>query len=372
LKIAFVINSLEGGGAERVVCTLARHYRAEGHTVVIVTLQGSTTAYQLPADIIVHPLRPRRLMQGIGRLAFLPLAAFELATVLARERPDATLSFLTRSNLAHLLTRFMGNSRPIYISERVDGEAEYVGLKRPFRTLVRRLYPRADHIVAVSEGVRQSLGRMGVPLARISTIHNPSDLAEIKADARLAAHESPSRRPFRIVMAGRLTRQKDYPTMLEALALLRKQRTLDVRLVILGDGPDRPALEAKAHQLGVADGIEWSGWVKNIHAVMARCDVFALTSIYEGFANVLVEAMACGLPVISTDCPSGPAELLEGGTHGFLVPVGDAAAIADAVHALSEDPAVYADYQRRARARAERFDVSIVGQHYLTVLTGHA
>ncbi len=150
--------------------------------------------------------------------------------------------------------------RPIYISERVDSEAEYVGLKRPFRTLVRWLYPRADHIVAVSEGVRQSLGRMGVPLARISTIHNPADLAEIKADARLAAHESPSRRPFRIVMAGRLTRQKDYPTMLEALALLRKQRTLDVRLVILGDGPDRPALEAKAHQLGVADGIEWSGW----------------------------------------------------------------------------------------------------------------
>ena len=112
--------------------------------------------------------------------------------------------------------------------------------------------------------------------------------------------------------------------------------------------------------------------MKNIHAVMARCDVFALTSIYEGFANVLVEAMACGLPVISTDCPSGPAELLEGGTHGFLVPVGDAAAIADAVHALSEDPAVYADYQRRALARAERFDVSIAGQQYLTVLTGHA
>ena len=372
MKIAFVINSLEGGGAERVVCTLARHYWTGGHTVVIVTLQGGTSAYELPADIVVHHLRTRRLMQGLGRLAFLPLAAFELASVLARERPDATLSFLTRSNLAHLLTRWLGNSRPICVSEQVDGEAEYVGLKLPLRALVRRLYPRADHIVASSEGVRQSLGRMGVPLARIRTIHNPQDLAVIKADARLAAHESPSRRPFRVVMAGRLTRQKDYPTILEALALLRKERTLDVRLVVLGDGPDRPALEAKAQQLGVADGIEWSGWVKNIHAAMARCDAFALTSIYEGFGNVLVEAMACGLPVISTECPSGPAEILEGGTHGFLVPVGDAVAIADAVHVLSEDPAVYADYQRRALARAERFDVSIAGQQYLTVLTGHA
>ena len=122
----------------------------------------------------------------------------------------------------------------------------------------------------------------------------------------------------------------------------------------------------------MADDIEWSGWVKNIHAVMARCDAFALTSIYEGFGNVLVEAMACGLPVISTDCPSGPAEILEDGTHGFLVPVGDAVAIAAAVQELVANPTVYADYQQRARARAERFDVSIAGKQYLTVLTGQA
>lgn len=372
MKLALVINSLEGGGAERVVCTLARHYRTAGHTVVIVTLHGGTVAYELPSDVVVHQLRTRRVTLGLGRVVLLPLAALELARVLARERPDATVSFLMRSNLAHVLTRFLGNNRPIYISEQVDAEAEYIGWKRPLGGLVQRLYPRADHIVASSEGVRQSLGRMGVPLARISTIPNPQDLTLIKADARAVAPESPVGRPFRIVMAGRLTCQKDYPTMLKALALLTQERRLDVRLVILGDGPDRPALEAKARQLGVADDIEWSGWVKNIHAVMARCDAFALTSIYEGFGNVLVEAMACGLPVISTDCPSGPAEILEDGTHGFLVPVGDAVAIAAAVQELVANPTVYADYQQRARARAERFDVSIAGKQYLTVLTGQA
>ena len=368
MKIAIVINSLEGGGAERVACTLATHLRRARHEVLIVTLHGGNIAYELPADVRVRHLRSRRFMHGWQRLAFLPLAAAELAAVLAREKPDATISFLTRSNLAHVLTRFYGNRRAIYISERVDAEAEYVGQKRLLGAMVRRLYARADHIVAISEGVRQSLGRMAIPLARITTVHNPQDLAAIRAAAASAPPRPESRRPFRVVMAGRLTRQKGYPTMLDVLSILVNERKLEVQLVVLGDGPDRAALAAQAEQLGVWDCIEWVGWVKNIHAMMGSCDAFAFTSLYEGFGNALVEAMACGLPVVSTDCPSGPAEILDGGRYGFLVPVGDALAIANALASLMNDDALRASYAQRAREGAARFDVSDVAARYLAVM----
>jgi glycosyltransferase involved in cell wall biosynthesis len=368
VKIAIVINSLEGGGAERVACTLATHLRREQHEVLIVTLHGGAIAYELPADVTVRHLRSRRFMHGWQRLALLPVAAAELTFLLAREKPDATISFLTRSNLAHVLTRLYGNRRPIFISERVDAEAEYIGQKRVLGEMVRRLYAQADHIVAISEGVRQSLGRMAIPLTRITTIHNPQNLAAIRAAAASAPPRPTERRPFRVVMAGRLTRQKGYPTMLDALSILVNERKLDVRLVVLGEGPDGPALAAQAEHLGVWDCIEWVGWVKDIHAVMGSCDAFAFTSLYEGFGNALVEAMACGLPVVSTDCPSGPAEILDGGRYGFLVPVGDAKAIADALASLMSDDALHADYAQRAREGAARFDVATVAARYLAVM----
>lgn len=368
MKIAIVINSLAGGGAERVACTLATHLRHEEHEVLIITLHGGAIAYPLPADVTVHNLRSRSFMHGWQRLALLPVAAAELALVLAREKPDATISFLTRSNLAHVMTRLYGNRRPIYISERVDAEAEYVGQKRALGELVRRLYAQADHIVAISEGVRQSLGNMEIPLAQITTIYNPQDLVAIRAAAATAPPRHAARRPFRVVTAGRLTRQKGHPTMLDALSILVNERKLDVQLVVLGDGPDRTALAAQAEELGLWDCIEWVGWVKNIHAVMASCDAFAFTSLYEGFGNALVEAMACGLPVVSTDCPSGPAETLDGGRYGFLVPVGDARAIADSLAALMTNDALRADYVQRAQEGAARFDVAVIAARYLTIM----
>lgn len=381
MKILLVINSLEGGGAERVACTLAQHWSSQGHELTIVTLHGGPIVYDLPPEVQLLSLEARRLLRGPGRLALVPVGAFELARLLDRLKPDATISFLTRSNLIHVLTRWFGNQRPIYISERSFSEAEYVGPRRVVGMMVQRLYPLATRIVAISEGVKNSLGRMGVPLSNITTIYNPQNLDEIRAEAH-APPSAPRHQPrverdrtsgsFRMVMAGRLAEPKDYTTLLEALAVLVRQRKLDVRLVVLGDGPHKAALHDKARALGVDDCVEWKGWVTNIHAVMATCDVFTFASTYEGFGNVLVEAMACGLPVVSTDCPGGPREILEDGKHGFLVPMGDHVRIADAVQALATDEQVYADYKQRALARAEDFEVSIVADQYLRLLKGGA
>lgn len=334
-----------------------------------MTLHGGPIAYDLPPQIRLYSLETRRLMRGVGRFAAMPAGAAELARFLRRENPDITVSFLARANLVHILTRWFGNKKPIYISERSFSEAEYVGPRRAVRMLVERLYPLADRIIAISEGVKESLGGMGVPRSKITTIYNPQNLDEIRRDARTYADSNKKQTgSFRIVMAGRLAVPKDYRTLLRALAVLVQQRKLDVRLVVLGDGPDRAMLHEEARALGVAECVEWRGWVTNVHAVMSACDVFTFASSYEGFGNVLVEAMACGLPVVSTDCPAGPAEILENGKYGFLVPMADHVAIADAVERLARDPALYAEYRRRSLERAERFDVSVIADEYLAAL----
>lgn len=368
MKILLVINSLEGGGAERVACTLAQHWDAGGHDVTIITLHGGPIAYEVPDSVKLHSLESRRLLLGPGRLAALPVGAYELAQFMRKLEPDATISFLARANLIHVLTRAFGNQRPIYISERSFSEAEYVGPRRVVGAMVRRLYPFATQIIAISKGVRESLGRMGVPLSKIITVYNPQSLAAIRAEAASGGTRAEGA-PFRIVMSGRLAEPKDYETLLKALAILRLEKKLDVRLVVVGDGPDKVRLHERSRALGIADHVEWKGWTTKVHAVVGGCDAFTFASTWEGFGNVLVEAMACGLPIVATDCPSGPAEILENGKYGFLVPMRDAAGIANAVAELMTKPEVYAEYKRRALEGAERFDVETISARYLEIMT---
>jgi len=216
--------------------------------------------------------------------------------------------------------------------------------------LLRWLYPQADAIVAISHGVADDLvTRVGVRRDRITVIHNPVDIAGAGA---LAAEPldhpwfAPGEPPV-VLAAGRLVAQKDFFTMLDAFARVRARRP--VRLVVLGDGPLRAALRTRAETLGVAADAAFPGFAANPFRFMARAGVFALSSRWEGFGVVLVEALACGCPVVSTDCPSGPAEILEHGRWGALVPVGDPARLAEALAAALDDPED-ADARRRRAA----------------------
>ena len=233
--------------------------------------------------------------------------------------------------------------------------------------LLRHAYPMADAIVAVSDGVADRLARKtGLPRAAIRTVYNPVVVPELPAlAAEPVAHPwfRPGGPPV-VLGVGRLVEQKDFPTLLRAFALVRQRRP--ARLVILGDGPAeaRRDLEAVAAGLGCAEDLDLPGFVANPFAYMARASVFALSSLHEGLPGALIQALACGCPVVSTDCPSGPSEILEHGRHGRLVPVGDHEALASAILACLDDPS-----GREERvARAAAFGLERAVDRYLALI----
>ena len=225
-----------------------------------------------------------------------------------------------------------------------------------------RLYPGVDHIIAVSEGVRQdTLGLSGLPAARVSVVRNPVITPGLQHQAQAPPPHpwlAPARDRPVLLGAGRLTRQKDFPTLLKAFAQVRAQRPC--RLVILGEGRERADLQALAGTLGVAADLHLPGHADNPYAWMAAADLFVLSSAWEGSPNVLTEALACGTPAVATDCPSGPRELLADGAYGPLVPVGDTAALREAILATLAAPPPAADLaaavaEYRAETSAARY-----------------
>lgn len=366
-RLVILINELGGGGAERVAATLANYLHEQmGLEITIVTLDGGPSSYPLVPGVEVRPLWTHRLARGPGKVLSLPLAAVAFARLVRVDRPDAAMSFLVRANIVMVLSGWLGNWLPTIISERVASTV-YAGsslVAIVMRTLVRLLYPRADGVIAISEGVKKSLVAQGIPVGRIRVIHNPQSVDQIMSEAATA--DTRRDNTFRLISVARLTDQKDLPTLLRAFRMIRQVEGR-ARLIMLGEGPDAEALKRLAVELDIADAIEWRGWLPPYRA-MAEADVFVLSSRYEGFANVIVEAMACGLPVVSTDCESGPSEILANGEYGLLVPVGDSKAMAAAILRLIGDPQLRGSLRDRGRRRARDFDVSVMAPAYLEVL----
>jgi glycosyltransferase involved in cell wall biosynthesis len=399
--LAFLLDSLNGGGVQRMMLAVAREYVARGHAVDLLTLsEAGALSEATPAGVRLIPVRRGPLMLGRlaafaadpGGLASLALPVLltrypdwtlahlaDLARYLRRERPHALLTATPRLNLAAVWARRLaGVDARLLLSERTVPSRD-LGCgpkwrKRFLPRLMRRTYARADAIVAVSDGVADDLAALtGLARASIRTIHNPVVGPEIR---RLAAEPAPhpwlaGGGPPVVLGAGRLSAQKDFPTLVRAFARLRADRP--ARLIILGDasGPEHTAarvagLRGLADRLGVGADVDLPGFAANPYAWMARSALFALSSAWEGFGNVLVEAMACGCPVVSTDCPSGPAEILDHGRHGRLVPVGDHDALARAMAATLDDPPPPA----LLRARAGEFTVGRAADAYLEALFG--
>ena len=237
-------------------------------------------------------------------------------------------------------------------------------LERYWPIFVRLLYARADTIIAISQGVAADLRRLTSGKTSPHVINNPvvtptffKQLEETVDHPWLTQKEVPV-----LLAVGRLTNQKDYPTMLAAFASLRQKRP--ARLVILGDGELRPDMETLAHALGIAEHVAFIGFVPNPYAWMKAADLFVLSSRWEGLANVIAEALACGTPVVSTDCPSGPSEILEGGTYGTLVPMADPEALADGMtHSLDKSWD-----QATLKKRGADFGVEAIADAYLDIL----
>ena len=362
-RIAVFLPALVGGGAERVLLVLAGGFAARGIPVDLVVphTAGEYLDEVPPAVRLVD-------LGASGALTGLP----ELARYLRRERPAAVLATLTHANIVALLARALARVPTRIIVREANtlsvAARGSTGLRdRLLPRLVRWFYPLADTIVAVSEGVARDLGRTaGIPAHRIQLLHNPvvtDDLAARAAepldDPWFAAGAPPV-----VLGVGRLERQKDFATLIRAFARVRAGRA--ARLVVLGEGRERAQLEALIRQLGLEGDVRLPGFVANPFAYMARAGVFVLSSAWEGMPGALIQALACGAPVVSTDCESGPREIL-GTRHGRLVAVGDTEAMAEAIGASLDGPRCPAD-----AAVLRPFTVDVAVERYLRLLGGTA
>jgi len=326
--VALVVPNLRGGGAQRMCVNLKHAFDRRGLAVDLVVWQREG---QLLPDFEGDPaVRYLDAANGV-------LAVPKLARYLARRRPAGLVSFMRPTNLASVAARALARvPTTVLISERNNPHAQLAGsapLKRvAWRAMMRALYPRADAVVFPSTDLRADTEAfMGRPLARTRTIHNPVVTPAFRAAAAAAKAAAPPRgaRPATVCALSRLQPHKGHDALIRAFA--EATAGTDTRLAVVGDGPSRGPLEALAAELGVADRVEFTGYLGDPLPVLARSDVFAHASRYEGFCNVIVEAMHFGLPLVVTDCPSGPAEILENGRYGLLVPVDDHAALVGAL-----------------------------------------
>ncbi len=390
--VAMFLPSLVAGGVARTYVDLANGFSARGcHVDLVLCRADGPHLERVDPAVKIIPLAQesraasRRRLAGVHpgpwrellRPVLLSLSdppAYRcvgaLANYLTSARPDALLSGKTHSNLAALWARELSQSRTrVVVSERTH-LSEQISRKRAGRwrgvaPLVARMYPRADAITSVSDGVSDDLAAAtGIDRKRIDTLYNPIDLERIRRLAAEPANHAWLDGGEPVVLAtGRLVRQKGFTTLLEAFAKIGATNP-GLRLVILGEGDERKRLTSAIERLGLRERVSLPGYVANPYAFMSRARVFVLSSVWEGLPGALIEALACGCPVVSTDCPSGPREILADGRYGDLVPVGDPDALAHAIlRGLAHPPA-----PEPLRDRAEGFAADAAIDRYLRVL----
>ncbi len=364
--VALFVRDLGAGGAQRVMLTLAAALAGAGFAVDLVLVQAQGPLLEQVPEAV----RVVNLHAGRARRAVKPLAAY-----LGQARPSVLLSTLNYVNVVALRAAARaaraGVKVPVVVREaNVVVPQTYPGLRGALMlALMRRAYPRARAVIVNSVDTRTGLvSRRVVRPEQVRVIGNPIDVERVQ---RLAA-ETPEhpwlasrpRSPSQIIISvGSLSSQKDFPTLLRAVARLRVRRT-NVRAVILGEGLERPRLERLIEELGLGESVSMPGYLANPYACIARADVFCLPSLYEGSPNVVLEAMALGVPVVATDCPGGAKELLEWGRLGPLVRPGDGAALADTLGRSLDSP-IPGD---RLQARAGEFQLPAILARYLTAM----
>ncbi|MBW4658263.1 MAG: glycosyltransferase [Drouetiella hepatica Uher 2000/2452] len=344
--VSFFLPNLGGGGAERVMLNLATGFANQGLTVdlILVKAEGEYLA-QLPSEVQLVDLKVKRLLLGIPALI----------QYLKQKRPRVLISALEDTNIVAVVSKYLAGVQTqlvVTVHNHLSIEAQNsTQLKRKLVPhLLRWFYPFADAVVAVSQGVAEDLSQLSrLPLKNIQVIYNPIVTPTLLSKIHEAV-EHPWLLPGQksvILAVGRLNQQKDFSTLIRAFAQVRQHR--DVRLIILGEGEDRPQLEALVHQLGLSKVVDMPGFLPNPYACMAHSALLVMSSAWEGFGNVLVEAMASGTPIVATNCESGPAEILSNGKYGRLVSVGDSRRLAEAIiETLDEERNSYV-LQHRSR-----------------------
>lgn len=333
-RVAIFVPTMAGGGAEKSMLRLADGLAGRGFVVdlVVASAQGPNLAHVSKRVRLVDLKSPRALFCMPSLIAYL-----------RRERPDALLSTLDYANIIALWARKLsGFPQNLLINDQntISITSRHTRQRRQqwVPMLAKRFYPWANHIIGNSQGVADDLRQIiGTTKPPVEVVYNPvvtPELAE-KVAADLNHPWFAADQPPVLLAVGRLTQQKDFPTLIRAFASLKNER--NARLLILGEGPDRAALESLVSELGLSQTVSLPGFVDNPYAYMKRAKAFILSSRWEGLPTVLIEALFCGVPVIATDCPSGPHEILAAGKYGRLIPMQDERALSEAMQLALDD-----------------------------------
>ena len=359
MRIAFVIPSLGPGGAERVVSLLAKDWAERGHEVTLAT-------FEMPGVEPFFPVDPRVALRRLAASQFSqdPIAALlknaarvaRLRALLRKIRPDVIVAFMTEANsIAVWAARGLGI--PVVISER--NQPERPGLE-PFHRLARQLsYPLASAMVVQTEEIAAwARACFGIP---VHVIPNPVSAPEARP---VTSHDY-----HLLVSIGRLSYQKGFDVLLKSFAALAVKHP-HWRLAIYGEGPDRSSLEEMQFKSGCANQISLPGLTKDSFQALRQASLFVLPSRFEGYPNVLLEALSCGLPVVATACPGATVEILANGVHGMLVPSDDVVAMTAALGIMMSNPSCREAYALRARSAVVSLGVATVGSRWLHLLEG--
>ncbi|HEB72744.1 MAG TPA: glycosyltransferase family 4 protein [Nitrospirae bacterium] len=347
MKLAFTISTLSQGGAERVITNMANHWAGKGHEVTILTLSVSSinSFFKLDSSIKVVGL-------AAGRSSKNPFEAvinnarriFAIRKTLKTLAPDILISFMTETNILSIIST-VGLSFPVIVSERANPKVYPNSII--WKLLRSVVYPIADKIILQSEASKDNFS--GIIKKKCAVIPNPvSYVKDSKQDFKVTIKQKKT-----IVSLGRLVEEKGYDLLLNAFSRIRAHHN-DWSLVIYGDGPLRGQLEGAMDELKLSDAVQFPGITNDPTEALLKADLFVLSSTTEGFPNALCEAMACGLPVISFDCLYWPAEIIDNGKNGILVPTGDVNKLAEAMEALINDNDHRETLAKEARKITER------------------
>lgn len=367
-KVLFLSYDLKDGGSPQVLSNILNHLNRDEFDPVLVTY-SEARVFPIPAGITEHILQ----VQGGGSL-FQKLKAnlkaiFRLQRVLRQEEPEIAVGMGGMTNWGLILATKMARSKTAVIIGEHGTDALKYREDRMSSIIVsllnKFLYPLADRIVAISDGVREYLVRnLKLPEGKIVPIHNPVDIERIQKLSQEPVDEPWLRdkgEPI-VLWVGRIAAIKGLDILIRAFEQVLRE--IDVRLVIVGEGSEEVKIRDLVKRKGLQEKVRFAGFQSNPYRYMSRSSVFAFSSLSEGFGMVLVEAMACGLPVVSTDCFAGPNEILQNGNCGILVPVGDADALAKGIVRILTNPQLREQLISAAAQRVADFEAPSVVASY--------
>jgi N-acetylgalactosamine-N,N'-diacetylbacillosaminyl-diphospho-undecaprenol 4-alpha-N-acetylgalactosaminyltransferase len=364
-RLIFFIPTLAGGGAERVASYLIPYLN--NHFDLLVALIEKKIDYSIPDTLKIRFLSEKNL-NLTGHISNFPLHLSKFISIIREFKPDAVLSFMEQANIINILSSFAGKHKTI-ISQRTNPIKQYENkglLGKIIKFLSKTLYKKADKILSVSQGIKNKLAEhYDIREKNIFVIPNPVLINPNEGEN--ISKNLPDNKPY-ILNVGRLDiKTKGLDVLLRAFLIISKTYP-DIYLVIVGDGKDRENIINLAKSLQIAEKVILAGWQKNPFQYMKDAELFILSSNYEGWPNVIIEAMAQGCPVIATDCETGPKEIIKGNEFGILAPVNNSEEIARAALRILSDKNLKEYYKEMGIKRASEFDIEIIGKNYEDVI----